>query len=240
MSSTDARDDLAILFQDDHLLVLNKPSGIPVQDDQSGDTSLMAIVKDRLPKGPVGLVHRLDRPVSGAVLMTLSREAEKAMHEAFRDGRVDKRYLAVVHGRPVDHFVLEHRLVHDKRRHRARIGSGDEGRLVRLHGRVVRTGERYSLVELVPEEGAFHQIRAQLAAAGHPIKGDVKYGARRGERDRSIALHASWLRFDHPVAGLPIEVVVPPPISGIWSLFGPIGRIEGQGRSDYRNGRQRG
>jgi 23S rRNA pseudouridine1911/1915/1917 synthase len=134
---------------------------------------------------------------------------------------VKKVYLAIVAGRLEGKGTWETVLTHDPRARKARVVNAGAGRAVGLDWRALRVGERYTLLALRPDEGAFHQLRAQCAAAGHPIKGDVKYGARRGERDRTIALHAWQLTFPHPTTGVLMTVEAPPPDTPLWRAFAP-------------------
>lgn len=232
MNSIKDGEGVPVLHVDRHLCVVCKPAGTPVQPDRTGDPDLLGMVSDQLGDGSIGLVHRLDRPVSGAVVMARTPETLRGLSELFRKRRVDKRYWAIVQGRPVPGStggwaLLEHGLSHDGRNKRARVHlvHGGHG-VARLHYRILVQGERLALLEVCPEGGAFHQIRAQLGAMGHPIRGDVKYGARRGERDRSIALHARTIGFVHPVTGKRLRVHAPVPGGGLWetlvaSLSGP-------------------
>lgn len=222
MSSTEAGAALPIIYQDAYLLAVNKPAGMPVQPDQTGDPDLQSLLAEQIGQSP-GLTHRLDRPVSGVVFFTLDDETRAAVNELFRERQVQKRYWAIVEeamgGK--EWMVLEHHLKHDAKAKRARVIKTDVAGEdpARLRIRALANGERYTLLEVEPEGGAFHQIRAQLAAAGHPIKGDVKYGARRGERDRSIALHARSLVFEHPITGKPLLVQAPPPQGPLWTTL---------------------
>ncbi len=204
-----------MLWADAHLLAVCKPSGMPVQPDPGGDPDLLSAVRARYPGEAIGLPHRLDRPVSGVLLLARSAQALAALDRAFRERSVAKTYLAVVTGAVAGDLQLEHRLRHDAHAHRAR--TSDRGTPVRLRVHPLHRGDRYTLVAVTPEGGAFHQIRAQLAAAGHPIKGDVKYGARRGERDRSIALHAFRIALPHPLTGAPLCVEAPLPDTTTWA-----------------------
>jgi 23S rRNA pseudouridine1911/1915/1917 synthase len=201
------------LYSDLHLLAVNKPPGVPSQPDPTGDPS----VQDLVGEEGLGLPHRLDRPVSGVLVLSRTPEALRQLNAAFAEQRIAKTYVAIVEGRMED-AVLEHLLVHDARAHKAHVVSslrkGAAHAVLRV--RELNAGERYTLVEVRPEGGRFHQIRAQLSAAGHPIKGDVKYGARRGEPDRSIALHARSLGLIHPLTGDPLRIVAPLPKTGLW------------------------
>ncbi len=208
-----------ILYQDAHLIAVNKPGGLAAQADTSGDTHVLEVLAGLFPQDrDLGLPHRLDRPVSGVLLIARTREALAAMNALFAARAVRKTYWAIVSGSPPVSGTWEHRLVHDARRHKARISDDPSIEVARTGVQRLVAGERYSLIGLVPEGGRFHQLRAQCAAAGFPIKGDVKYGARRGEKDRSIALHARSLAFPHPVDAREIRIEAEPP-GGLWSTL---------------------
>lgn len=217
MNSTEQVQPL-ILFRDRHLVALDKPCGIPVQPDLTGDPCLLNQVQAMFPSCAVGSPHRLDRPVSGVTLFTLGDEALKAMNALFRERRVAKTYLAIVEGRIEAQGELHHHIGHRGGSRKADITEVKEPAQANasLRFSVRATGNRFTLLEVVPSGGAFHQIRAQLAASGHPIKGDVKYGARRGEPDRSIALHAWRMEFEHPFTGVKTAVEAPLPARSIW------------------------
>ncbi len=229
MSSTEAGASILVLFEDAYLLVVSKPSGIPAQPDPTGDSDLLSLLAIQRGGPAPGLVHRLDRPVSGVTLLALEADTLAALNALFRERAVQKRYWAIVEGSmpAKEWIVLEHHLSHDTKAKRAHVfkGGASTDDVARLRIRSLAAGERYTLLEVEPEGGAFHQIRAQLAAAGHPIKGDVKYGARRGEKDRSIALHARSIAFGHPVTGKRIVVQAAPPSNALWdalvALAGP-------------------
>lgn len=210
---------MEILFQDAHLIAVNKPGGLAAQADRSGDTHVLEVLAPLFPQDrALGLPHRLDRPVSGALMITRTREALAVMNARFAARAVRKVYWAIVSGTPPASATWEHRLVHDPRQHRARVTDDPSVEVSRTRvGRLV-AGDRYSLIELVPEGGRFHQLRVQCAAAGFPIKGDVKYGARRGEKDRSIALHARSLTFTHPFDAREIHIAAGPP-GALWSTL---------------------
>ncbi|MEX1132493.1 MAG: RluA family pseudouridine synthase [Flavobacteriales bacterium] len=227
MSSTEPGAAVVLLHVDEHLCVAWKPGGMPVQPDPTGDPSLLELVAVQLNTKELGLVHRLDRPVSGAVVISRDADVLRGLNEQFRKREVEKRYWAIVEGverlgPPGVEQVLEDLITRDGRGKRARIsasGIGVEEELSRLRFTVLAKGERLALLEVVPEGGAFHQIRAQLSKAGFPIRGDVKYGARRGERDRTIALHARSLAFVHPITGRPVHTVAPPPETPVWQAM---------------------
>jgi 23S rRNA pseudouridine1911/1915/1917 synthase len=221
MSSTDTQ--ISVLYKDEFLCIVNKPPGIPSQPDPTGDVSIPELLQRQLGLSWIGLVHRLDRPVSGAMLFALDHETLQLLNDLFRKREVKKTYRAIVEGRPEWRSTkLETWLKHDQKSRKARnIGTGI-GEKAELNVTLLAQGDRYALVEIVPLGGLFHQIRAQLSAAGHPIKGDVKYGARRSEREegaRSIALHAHSLSFHHPATDEFIEAIAPDRTDGIWPVM---------------------
>lgn len=218
MSSTEGA-GLRLLHHDAALCAVWKPAGMPVLADTTGDPCLRTVLQQQLGVQYLEPPHRLDRPVSGATLFALHPEALGRLNEAFRTGAVRKTYWAMVQGRMDLHDTLVHRITHDTRAKRARHAPPGQGREVRSAVRPLAFGERYTLVEVRPEGGAFHQIRAQLSLAGFPIKGDVKYGARRGEPDRSIALHARSLAFAHPATGAPLCLEAPVPAGPLWAAL---------------------
>lgn len=221
MSSTET--PLQVLWRDDHVIAVLKPAGVPSQPDKTGDVSVVELVGNAtgLPSAPpgVGLPHRLDRPVSGVLLVALSAQALAGLNAAFSTSSVRKEYWAIVHGAPPETGEWVHRFKQDTSIHKAVICAPPAGREVRVQYRRLAQGERYALVALQPVGGMFHQLRAQCSAAGYPIKGDVKYGARRGELDRSIGLHARSLSFEHPVSGNLITVEAPTPNTVLWKAL---------------------
>jgi 23S rRNA pseudouridine1911/1915/1917 synthase len=223
MSNTDSS-ALTVLFEDPHLLAIQKPAAMPVQADRTGDPDLLSILRATRREPSLELVHRIDRPVSGVVLLARTVDANARMNLLFRERSVVKKYLAIIEGAlpgERNRWSLEHALQHDARAHRSRVQEpgGNDGALHRIQVVRIAQGDRYALIEVEPEGGAFHQIRAQLAAWGRPIKGDVKYGARRGEKDRSIALHARSISFKHPLTGAAIHLEAPVPDGAIWSAL---------------------
>jgi 23S rRNA pseudouridine1911/1915/1917 synthase len=216
-----------ILHEDNHLLAVVKPAGLLVQGDRSGDPTLLdacrAYLKAKYGKpGNVylGLVHRLDRPVSGVVLLARTSKAASRLSARFRAREVRKAYLAVVEGRPRrPRDALIHHLADraDARgRTRAATAPFAGSREARLSYRVLVDGERRSVLRVEPDTGRRHQIRVQLALAGHPVWGDVKYGAEAPLPGRVIALHAWRLEVAHPVGGAPLVLTAPPPRLDPW------------------------
>lgn len=194
-----------ILYEDNHLLVLNKPGGLLTQGDRTGDPTLLSWAKEYLKvkyKKPgrvfLGLVHRLDRVTSGVVILARTSKAAARLSAAFRERRVKKGYLALVHGAvsPAQGF-FEDSIAWKAAQRKAFLDP--RGRQARLYFQVLEKRKSESLLFLAPESGRKHQIRVQLAARGHPIVGDWKYGSRRKIREgRAILLHAWWIDFPHP------------------------------------------
>lgn len=221
---------IEVLYEDNHLVVLNKSVSDIVQGDQTGDVSLdqklKGFLKERDAKPGnvfVGIPHRLDRPVSGVVVYTKTGKALSRMTSLFREKEVEKTYLAVV-GTIPDPTVatLEHYLTRNTKQNKSYCHSNAtrDGKHAVLHYRYLASSDRYHLLEIRLETGRHHQIRAQLAAIGCPIKGDVKYGAKRPNRDGGISLHARRISFLHPVKNTQLEVVAPFPSRDIFHLFG--------------------
>lgn len=218
-----------ILHEDNHLLAVDKPAGLLVQGDRTGDETLLdvckAYLKDKYAKpGNVylGLVHRLDRPVSGVVLLARTSKAASRLSASFREGEAHKIYLAVVEGRPErTEGVLVHWLA-DRGdaagRTRCESSPYAGAKESTLHYRVLADGAR-SLLRIEPITGRRHQIRVQLAALGCPVVGDLKYGASAPLSDRSVALHARRLEIAHPVGARPMCFEAPVPRGGPWAAF---------------------
>lgn len=212
---------LDILYKDHQIFAVNKPPGIAVQPDKTGDTALQKLAEAYC-KQPLHLAHRLDRPVSGVVIFAKTKSAMTALTEQFRSRSVEKTYLAVVQNLPAK---PEGSLVHFLRKNEAKnisiVASESDANTERaeLRYRLLGSSERYHLLKIQLITGRHHQIRAQLAAIGCPVKGDVKYGFRRSNRDRSIHLHAWKLAFDHPVSGERISLEAKAPEDPVWQAF---------------------
>ncbi len=219
-----------ILWSDDEVLAVLKPGAVPVQSDQTRDPDLHSLVREQQREAGLQLTHRLDRPVSGVVLFARTAGATAALNEQFRERTVHKVYWAIVEGLVGEAMVLHGSLQHDVPLRKARVVQAGVGEATgRLQVTPLKQGDRYTLVEVVPEGGAFHQIRAQLSTAGHPIKGDVKYGARRGEKDRSIFLHARSITFRRPLGGTSVTVVAPVPEGPLWHALAGAFTTDDQG-----------
>ena len=211
-----------LIYKNNQLVAFNKPPGLGVQDDKSEQKSLHAL-GEIYTKGKLFVIHRLDQPASGVILFAKTHNALVALNEQFRDRTTEKTYLAVVGEAPPEkEATLIHYLRKDGRKNISVAGDeATEGaKKAELHYRLLGSSERYHLLEIKLTTGRHHQIRAQLAAIGCPIKGDVKYGFRRSNRDRSIHLHAWKLGFEHPVSKERVELSASPPVGDpVWDAF---------------------
>ena len=229
------RSPFAVLYEDNHLLIVNKASGVLSQGDATGDTSLVdlckAYIKDKFKKpGAVflGLVHRLDRPVSGVIVLARTSKALARMNALFRNKATRKIYWAVVKGTPeVTAATLKHWLIKNENKNvtKAFIRETPGAQYAELSYRVLAQEHGYSLLEVNPVTGRPHQIRVQLASIGCPIGGDIKYGSDLANEDGSICLHARELYFNHPVQQVPVVVKAPIPDMGLWKYFLKLDRV---------------
>jgi 23S rRNA pseudouridine1911/1915/1917 synthase len=204
-----------IEYSDRWLIVAFKPPGLPCQPGRGRDTSLLDLLAAAI-DGPLHVVHRIDQRASGLVLYAVGRDAAGALSDLFKRGEVQRKYWAVVSEEPhppAGH--LRHFLRHDARINRSRaVPHG--GAQADLSYRTAAKSDRYWLLDIELQTGRHHQIRAQLAAAGWPIRGDLKYGARRSVRGGGIGLHARYLGFKHPYTGTEISVRSSPPDDPLW------------------------
>ncbi len=208
------------IYEDNHIIIVRKEAGEIVQGDKSGDTPLSEIVKKYLKEkynkpGNVfcGVVHRIDRPVTGLVIFAKTSKALTRLNEMLKKGEIHKTYWALVEGkRNEKEGEIESWLLSDGRLNKTRTVSKDtpEAKLSRLRYRVIAEGDRYSLLEVNLLTGRKHQIRAQLSSTGTPIKGDLKYGARRSNPGGGISLLAKKIELIHPVSKEKIEVETEP------------------------------
>jgi len=218
-----------ILYEDNHIIAVYKRSSDLTQGDKTGDISLDTEVKKYLGekyKKPgevfLGVVHRLDRPVSGVILFARTSKALERLNEMFREKQVKKTYLAIVKERPPeDEATIVHYLKKNEVQNKSYVfdtevkGSKEASLTYRLKGR----SEKYYLLEIELHSGRHHQIRAQLAKIGCPIKGDLKYGFARSNEDAGISLFARKLEFIHPVKKEPVTIIAHCPEGDIWSVF---------------------
>lgn len=218
-----------ILFEDNHIIAVNKPSGIAVQHDDTGHEPLEEIVRTFIKekyKKPgnvfLGVVHRIDRPVSGVVIFARNSRSLARINEMFQKRTIKKTYWAVVKDKPpATEGTLIHFLKRDERQNRttAHLQEIKNSSRSWLDYKILAQSDTYYLLDINPHTGRHHQIRVQLSAAGCPIKGDVKYGARRGNEDRSIHLHARSISFTHPVKNETIQITAPVPNETLWKFF---------------------
>jgi 23S rRNA pseudouridine1911/1915/1917 synthase len=218
-----------ILYEDNHLIAVNKRSSDLVQGDKTGDESLDSQVKAYIAKkfnkpGEVflGVVHRLDRPVSGVILYARTSKALERLNEMFRTRDVRKIYLAIVKNRPpedestIEHFVRKNESQNKSYTFETEVKGSKKASLTY---KIISRSDKYYLLEVELHTGRHHQIRVQLAAIGCPIKGDLKYGYQRSNEDGSISLHARSLEFTHPVKKEKIIINAPLPAGDIWPFF---------------------
>ena len=212
---------MEVVYEDNHLIVVNKDPGEIVQGDKTGDKPLSETIKDYLKDkynkpGNVfcGVVHRIDRPVGGLVIFAKTSKALERLNRMLREGKIHKTYWALVEGKPEKKEATLHNfLKSDGRLNKTFMSSSDdpEAKESILEYKTLAEGDRYSLLEINLLTGRKHQIRAQLSAIGHPIKGDLKYGAKRSNPDGSISLLARNISFEHPVSHQEINLEAPLP-----------------------------
>ncbi|MFN7117273.1 MAG: RluA family pseudouridine synthase [Saprospiraceae bacterium] len=223
---------MQIIYEDNHLIAVNKPSGALVQGDETGDRPLSEdvklYIKDRYNKpGDVflGVIHRLDRPVSGVVIFARTSKALERMNRLFQERKIEKTYWAIVNERPepitgkLTHFILKDKSKNivkafDFQSSRAK----DAKEAILEYDLIAEIGNQH-LLEVHPLTGRPHQIRAQLAKIGCPIRGDLKYGAPKANEDGSICLHCRKLAFEHPVTKVRVEISARPPENQYWRIF---------------------
>lgn len=209
-----------VIHKDNQLMVFSKPAGLAVQPDRAGNPNLQQIGA-AYARHDLYLIHRLDRPVSGVVVFGRRAAAQAALTEQLRQRTVEKTYLAVVAERPpTESGTLQHHLV--ERKHNRSEAYGEKqptSKRAELRYRLLGSSERYHLLEIDLVTGRKHQIRAQLAAIGCPVRGDEKYGFRRANPGGGIDLHAHRIAFDHPTSGQRISLTAPPPDTPVWAAF---------------------
>lgn len=221
---------MKVLYEDNHIIIVNKVSGEIVQGDKTGDKPLCDIVREWLKAkydkpGNVflGVVHRLDRPVTGAVLFAKTSKALSRLNKMFASHEnVRKTYWAIVGNRPPQESgTLTHWLTRNGQTNTARAYDREVpgSKKAILDYRIISSSDKYFLLEVTLHTGRHHQIRCQLSKIGCPIRGDLKYGAPRSNPDGSISLHARSLSLTHPVSMKPINVVAPVPDTNLWKAF---------------------
>lgn len=218
---------MQVLYEDNHIIIVNKAASEIVQGDKTGDIPLSELVKSYVKEkyekpGAVflGVVHRLDRPVSGVVVFARTSKALERLNAMFREGgRIKKTYWAIVKNRPVEpEAELVHYLVRNEKQNKSYAYAAERKDAKRsvLSYRLLASMDNYHLLEVALQTGRHHQIRCQLSKIGSPIKGDLKYGAERSNPDGSISLHARRIQFEHPVSKVLIDVVAPVPNDSVW------------------------
>jgi 23S rRNA pseudouridine1911/1915/1917 synthase len=217
---------MRVVYEDNHIIIVYKESGEIVQGDKTGDTPLSDIVKDYIKEkyqkpGNVflGVVHRLDRPVSGLVVFARTSKALSRLNEMFRTGEVHKTYWAITKNMPaIEEGRLEHWLVRNEKQNKSYAYAKEKpgAKKAVLEYKMIGRTDNYSLLEVRLLTGRHHQIRCQLAAMGCPIKGDLKYGAQRSNPDGSISLLSHRVEFVHPVSKERIDVTSPVPADNLW------------------------
>jgi len=217
---------LEVLYEDNHIIAVNKKPGDLVQGDKTGDKPLGEFVKDYLRQkhnkpGNIfcGVIHRLDRPVSGLVIFAKTSKALSRMNELFREKTIQKTYWAIVECKPQkNEDRLEHYLIKNQQKNKSRAFLKPyEGALKSvLEYKILKNMSTSTLLEVKPITGRHHQIRVQLSTIGCIIKGDLKYGAKQSNKDASICLHAREINFIHPVKKEPITITAPTPKGVLW------------------------
>lgn len=210
-----------VLYKNNQLIAFNKSVAVPVQTDSTETPSLLNLAENYC-QHPLHLIHRLDQPASGVILMAKNPKALAHLNEQFKDRTIEKTYLAVVKNLPekeeeeLHHFLLKK----GKSNKSIVVEEGVKGsKEAILSYKVIGKSDTYHLLEINLLTGRHHQVRAQLAAIGSPIKGDVKYGFRRSNKDRSIHLHAWKIQFNHPVTEEEETIIAPPPTDPVWDAF---------------------
>lgn len=221
------KDNLQVLFEDNHIIAINKRVGDIVQGDKTGDKSLADIVKEYLQykynkpgAAFLGVVHRLDRPTSGLIIFAKTSKALTRLNELFKNRETRKTYWAVVKNKPVESSaVLVHYLKRNEKNNtsKAHFKEVPDSKIAKLDYKIVKELDHYCVLEVNLHTGRHHQIRAQLAAIKSPIKGDLKYGFDRSNSDGGIHLHARALQFIHPVTKEPISITAPTPSDSLWN-----------------------
>lgn len=214
---------MTVVYEDNHIIIVNKTASEIVQGDKTGDTPLSETVKEYLKEKYqkpgnvfIGVTHRLDRPVSGLVLFAKTSKALSRLNEMFKRGEVKKTYWAVVKNRPAqEEGTLSHWMVRNEKQNKSYAYDKEKpgSKHAILDYRLIAASDNYFLLEVDLKTGRHHQIRCQLAKMGCPIKGDLKYGFARSNPDGSICLHARRISFIHPVSKEQITVEAPLPLS---------------------------
>ena len=226
MSHTDNLKSNDILFEDNHLLLINKKPGILTQGDKTGDKSLIDLAKYYIKKKYnkpgnvfIGLPHRIDRPTSGIVILSKTSKSLSRISKLFKEKKIEKKYWAIVKNKIEN---KEGKLIHFLKKNQKKNKSfvqkekKDDHLKAELEYKLIKKMENYFLYEIKLITGRHHQIRAQLSYIGSPIKGDIKYGFKRTNKDGSISLHSREINFIHPVKKNKIQIIAPTPDDDLW------------------------
>lgn len=219
----------SVLYEDNHIIIINKKPSEIVQGDKSGDTTLSDTVKEYIKEkynkpGKVflGVVHRIDRPVSGIVIFARTSKSLSRLNAMLKDRSIQKYYWAVIKNKPKETSAhLIHYLCRDSKKNKSFAYNKEvkNSKKAELKYELVSQSDNYYLLQIILITGRHHQIRAQLAAIGYPVKGDLKYGSPRSNKNASIHLHARKVEFIHPVSKEKISIVAPPPDDPLWNHF---------------------
>ncbi|OIP01066.1 MAG: RNA pseudouridine synthase [Bacteroidetes bacterium CG2_30_33_31] len=218
-----------MLFEDNHLIIINKKPSDIVQGDKTGDIPMPELLKNFLKEKYqkpgnvfVGVIHRLDRPVSGAVIFAKTSKALTRMNKLIQDGGLTKKYWAIVENMPISKTgTLINFLKKNEKQNKSYVvqESVKGSKRAELNYKFLAASQKYYLIEVELITGRHHQIRAQLSSIGCIIKGDLKYGAKRTNADASICLHSREIKFIHPIKNELVHILAPPPDNNIWNIF---------------------
>ncbi|MDR2955192.1 MAG: RNA pseudouridine synthase [Prevotella sp.] len=220
---------MTVLYEDNHIIIVNKTVSEIVQGDKTGDKPLSDIVKEYLKEKYnkpgnvfVGVTHRLDRPTSGIVIFAKTSKALSRLNDMFKNKEIKKTYWAIVKNVPEQNeAILKHYLIRNEKQNKSYAYDMEKpnSKLAILHYKMIAHSDKYNLLEIDLETGRHHQIRCQLSKIGCPIKGDLKYGAERSNPDGGISLHARKVSFVHPVSKTEIEITAPVPQDNLWQAL---------------------
>ena len=222
--------DIEVLYEDNHLIIVNKKSGDITQGDKTGDTPLPEKVKlwlknkyDKQGNVFLGVTHRLDRPTSGLVVFAKTSKSLSRMNKLFQEKKINKTYWAIVESKPnpIEGELVDFLQKNEKQNKSYVVTNSSlkNAKKATLTYKLIHSSDNYHLVEIAPKTGRHHQIRTQLANSGSIIKGDLKYGAKRSNKDGSICLHARKIEFVHPVSKEIIQITAPVPKDELWLYF---------------------
>lgn len=224
MNVTNTHPELPIIFEDEHLLIIEKPAGVLSQEDHTGDPDVLSLCKQHLSQSTtkpyVGLVHRLDRPVGGLMLLAKNRSAADSLSQQIRDRTMQKTYWAVTEGNPPTNGVLNHHLYKDRDKNIVNVVPGNQKKAKKaiLSFAKLEESSGLHLLSVHLQTGRPHQIRVQLSHEGYPIWGDYKYGRNQPD-GRDIALRATEVIFEHPAMGQELQFELAPPNTEPWRQF---------------------